>query len=50
MKNRVVEEYLKAFKRIIEGTPIRSSKYDKLTLANVAREAGKDPLALKKSG
>lgn len=49
MKNRVVEEYRKVFKRIIEGTPIRSNKYDKLTLANVAREAGKHPLALKKS-
>ncbi|EOG3619010.1 hypothetical protein G7017_11040 [Pseudomonas fulva] len=49
MKNSAEEEYRKAFKRIIEGKPIRISKHAKLTLANIAREAGNDPSALKKS-
>jgi len=49
VKDSAEEEYRKAFKRIVEGRPIRISKHAKLTLANVAREAGKDPSALKKS-
>jgi hypothetical protein len=49
MKESAEVEYRKAFKRIIEGKAIRIDKTASPTLANIAREAGKDPSALKKS-
>lgn len=49
MRDSAEEEYRRAFRRIVEGKTIRISKNAKLTLASIAREAGKDPSALKKS-
>lgn len=49
MKESAEVEYRKAFKRIIEGKAVRVDKTASPTLANIAREAGKDPSALKKS-
>ncbi len=49
MKESAEVEYRKAFNRIIEGKAVRVDKTASPTLANIAREAGKDPSALKKS-
>lgn len=49
MKESAEVEYRKAFNRIIEGKAVRVGKTASPTLANIAREAGKDPSALKKS-
>lgn len=42
-------EYREAFERIVNGCPIRIPAGSLPTLANIAREAGRDPSALKKS-
>ncbi|MES3708620.1 hypothetical protein QC590_10290 [Pseudomonas putida] len=49
MKHDAEAEYRKAFARIVEGKATRIDKKSPPTLANIAREAGKDPSALKKS-
>lgn len=49
MKKSAEHEFRSAFKRIIEGKTIRIPKGSPPTLANIAREAGRDPSALKKS-
>lgn len=43
------QEYRDAWQRIKEGKPIRIPVGSPATLANIAREAGKDPSALKRS-
>jgi len=49
MKGSAEDEYRNAFKRIVDGKTIRIPKGSPPTLANIAREAGRDPSALKKS-
>ncbi|QXI32034.1 hypothetical protein [Pseudomonas promysalinigenes] len=49
MKDSAEAEYRKAFRRIVEGKAVRVEKGSKPTLANIAREVGRDPSALKKS-
>ncbi|KIY40750.1 hypothetical protein TZ03_11455 [Pseudomonas sp. 10-1B] len=49
MKDNAEFEYRKAFRRIVEGKALRVGKMAPPNLANIAREAGKDPSALKKS-
>jgi len=49
MKDNAEIEYRKAFRRIVEGKAMRVDKMAPPNLANIAREAGKDPSALKKS-
>lgn len=49
MKESAEAEYRQAFKRIVDGKTVRVDKMASPTLANIAREAGKDPSALKKS-
>lgn len=48
-KKSAEQEYRDAFERIITGCPIRIPVGSLPTLANIAREAGRDPSALKKS-
>lgn len=49
MKDNAEIEYRKAFRRVIEGKALRVDKMASPNLASIAREAGKDPSALKKS-
>lgn len=49
MKDNAEIEYRKAFRRIVEGKAMRVDKMAPPNFANIAREAGKDPSALKKS-
>ncbi|MBC3421864.1 MULTISPECIES: hypothetical protein [Pseudomonas] len=49
MKESAEDEYRKAFKRLVEGKALRIDKKSATTLANIAREAGRDPSALKRS-
>ncbi len=49
MRRSAEQEYRDAWQRIKEGKPIRIPVGSPATLANIAREAGKDPSALKRS-